>query len=433
MTRPFTFPRTPPDQLLLWAAAALVLLPFLLFSTPEYRQTGILLFSIAAIFLGPAVPAVRAIWGDRLMLAILGSLLFIHLFSFIGGIRNDEMALPAGWNGAQGLLGVIGIATLATLLLQPEWRRPAAWLALSLVLLLVAGSLTGFFIFIGWHLELSARNPFFEPGRLALVWPTRMLGMPLGQQFWTHANSAAYLFAAAWVLLVDSLHRRPRHATAGWILATALGIAIFLTASRGGLLMVAAALPFLLAFRPPLFALKTVAVIAASFALGFAGLKIKLEQLTPPPPAGQTPPPQNIPGTVHVSGIVERGSAGRLHSYQVLWEELQGARVFGHGLAATRLPFGSLNHEHSTYLATMRAGGIPSLAAHLFIAAIALWAGLRLARRGCRWPLLLSITIFTGLLFDRSTVIRLGGYDDFITHWLAVWIPVIHQARSSHT
>jgi hypothetical protein len=82
-------------------------------------------------------------------------------------------------------------------------------------------------------------------------------------------------------------------------------------------------------------------------------------------------------------------------------------------------------HEHSSYLATWRAGGWVALAAHLTALGIALQAGLELARRGCRWPLVLAVAVFAGLLFDRSTVFRSNGSDEFLTHWLAVWIPVL--------
>ncbi len=417
-----------PDRLLISAAAVLILLPLLLTSSPEYREVGLLAFGAIALLLAGKLPATREIIRNRPFLAVVLLLLLIHAFTFTGGVLHGETALRCASLAVSGLTGVLGVAVLASVLLQPKWRRTAGATALGLTVLLVTASLLGYLVFIAWQVELDTRTVHFDPRRLALIWPTRIFTMPLGQQFWNHTNDAAYLFAAAWAVLLDFLSRRPRFAPAGWVLSLLLAVAVFFTASRSGFLMIAAVLPFLLVFRPLSFSLKTLAMLALAFGLGFAGLEYKIQRISPPPPTGETPKPRDIPGTIHVTGIVNRGSAGRMEGYQKLWEELSGSRIAGRGFASNRLPIAHLMHEHSTYLATLRAGGIPSFLAHLAILAIAFYSAIILARRGCRWPLLFAVAVFTGLLFDRSTVIRLTGFDEFLTHWLAVWIPILRLA-----
>ncbi|MGL4401480.1 MAG: O-antigen ligase family protein, partial [Luteolibacter sp.] len=218
---------------------------------------------------------------------------------------------------------------------------------------------------------------------------------------------------------------RPRHAAAGWLLALLLAFAVFLTASRSAWVMVILALPPLLAFRPWGYALKVGALLAISGILGMATVMERAK----PASGSQTTPPADGSATIHLGALVERGSAGRSSAYQILWNDLEDHRWFGKGLAVTREPVAHLLHEHSSYMATLRGGGIIALAAHGMLLACAFRAAILLFRNGCRWPLLLAITVFSGLLFDRSTVFKLSGFDEFPMHWLAVWIPI---ARWSH-
>jgi hypothetical protein len=300
-----------------------------------------------------------------------------------------------------------------------------------MAVMLVVGSILGFFVFTRWHEELAKHTPHMDPRRLGLVWPTRFLSGDLGKHFWGHTNTAAYLFAAAWVVLVDALYRKPRFAIAGWSLALLLALAVFLTASRSAWVMVILALPPLLAFRGWRFPLQVGAILALAGILGLAGMNYTVERLAKPVASDKIARPEDIPGKIHLSGLIERGSSGRTSAYQSLWTELEGDHLFGQGLAVTRKPVAHLLHEHSSYLATLRGGGLLALAAHLALLGLALFAALQLARNGCRWPLLLAVAVFSGLLFDRSTVFRLTGCDEFPTHWLAVWIPLMMSARSA--
>lgn len=411
----------------------LVLMPWLFVCAPQYREATMLVFGIAAVGLGWFIPEVRRAACDRWVRRAIACLIVVQAASFVGGLRHGEPAVKALVAGFSGIVGVLGMGILTLLLLQPRWR-PWAWRTfVGVTVMLVVGSLLGFFVFTRWHEELAKLTPHMDPRRLGLVWPTRLLSGDLGRQYWDHTNTAAYLFAMAWVVVVDALFRRPKYALAGWLLALMLGVAVFSTASRSAWVMVILVVPPLLAFRGWRYLLQVAGLLALSGLLGFAGMNYTVERLAKPVASGKIAPPEDIPGKIHLSGLIERGSSGRTSAYQSLWSELEGDHLFGHGLAVTRKPIVHLLHEHSSYLATLRGGGLVALAAHLVLIGFALMAAVRLARNGCRWPLLLAVAVFSGLLFDRSTVFRLTGCDEFPTHWLAVWIPLMMAIRSARS
>ena len=76
-------------------------------------------------------------------------------------------------------------------------------------------------------------------------------------------------------------------------------------------------------------------------------------------------------------------------------------------------------------MATLRCGGLLALAGHALVLLSAGWCALRLLRRGLRWPAVLMTAALGGLLFDRSTVLCLTGNYEFISHWVAVLIPLV--------
>jgi O-antigen ligase len=415
------------DSMLVGMAVLLVLMPWLFISSPDYREVGVRIFGIVAICLAGSMPGLRAASRDGMVRTVLACIFVAYAASLIGGLHHGEPVGKSLLELVTGISGVLGMGMLIWVLLQPRWR-PWAWRTfIGLAVVLVVGSLLGFLVFNRWQADLSKVTPHMDTRRLSLVWGTRFLSGDLGRQFWAHANTAAYLFAAAWVVLMDALFRRPRHAWAGWALALLLATAVFLTASRSAWVMVILTLPPLLVFRGWRFSVQVAALLALAGILGFAATN----RTTKPPPGGLPAPAGGAPTEIHLGGLVERGSAGRLSAYQILWNDLEGDRFFGQGLAETRQPVAHLLHEHSTYLATLRGGGAIALAAHLVLIGCAFSAALLLARGGCRWPLLLAVAVFSGLLFDRSTVFRLTGFDEFPTHWLAVWIPLAMLIQQS--
>ena len=50
-----------------------------------------------------------------------------------------------------------------------------------------------------------------------------------------------------------------------------------------------------------------------------------------------------------------------------MWDDLAHHRAVGKGLEATGKPVGELLHEHSSILATLRAGGMFALAGHVLV------------------------------------------------------------------
>lgn len=410
-------------------AVLFLLLPWLFVSSPDYRQTTTSVFGVAVCCLGWFLPEVRRAAGLRWVRPVIACVFVVHLSSFAGGLRHGAPAARAMFDGLAGMAAVLGFGILTWVLSRTPWRpwTGRTWLAMAVIL--VVASILGFLVFHQWHDEISKLTPHMDQRRLALVWPTRLLSGELGWQFWSHTNTAAFLFAAFWVLVVDALFRRPKYAPAGWALALLLGTAIFLTASRSAWVMLIAALPLLLVFRGRRFPLQVGLLLGFSCLLGFAAMKHTVARLASPVTHGQPPPIEDIPGKIHVSGLIDRGSSGRMETYEALWADLDGDLLTGHGLSVTRSPILHLLHEHSSYLATLRGGGFPALAAHLFLIGISLLVALQLARRGCRWPLLFAVAVFSGLLFDRSTVFRVTGFEEFPTHWFAVWIPLAIHYR----
>lgn len=413
------------ETTLVGAAVLLLFLPWLFVSSPGYREVALLVFGIAAACLARFIPGLRAVVCERIVQVAIACIIVAHAASLVGGLLHGGSVGMAVIGCVTGISGILGTGALTWVLLRPRWRSWAWRTFIALTVVLVAGSLLGFLVFNQWQQDLARHTPHMDTRRLGLVWAPRLLSGELGRQFWDHANTAAFLFATAWVVLVDALFRRPKHAVAGWALALLLATAVFLTASRSAWVMVILALPPLLAFRTWRYALKVGILLALAGILGIAAVHQRTKSAT----GGQTAPPANPLATIHLGKLAERGSAGRLSAYQFLWNDLAGHRVFGHGLAVTRQPVAHLLHEHSTYLATLRGGGVSALAAHLVLLGCAFRAAILLARRGCRWPLLLAVTVFSGLLFDRSTVFKLSGFDEFPVHWLAVWIPLAKALR----
>jgi hypothetical protein len=413
------------ETTLVGAGVLLVLLPWLFVASPDYREVTLLVFGIAAACLVRLMPELRAAVHGRSVRLAVACVIIAHVASLIGGLHQGENAGMALIRAVTGISGILGVGALTWVLLRPRWR-PWAWRTfIMLAVVLVVGSLLGFLCFNQWQVDLARHTPHMDTRRLSLVWAPRLLSGELGRQFWAHANTAAFLFAVAWVVLADALFRRPKHAASGWVLSLLLATAVFLTASRSAWMMVVLALPALLAFRTWRYALQVGAVLALAGMLGIAAVS----QQPKPAPGNAAAPPSDLSASIHLGQLAERGSAGRLSAYQILWDDLEGHRLFGRGLAVTREPVAHLLHEHSTYLATLRGGGMTALAAHLILIGCAFRAAILLSRGGCRWPLLLAITVFSGLLFDRSTVFKLSGFDEFPVHWFAVWIPL---AMRSH-
>lgn len=406
------------ERLLVWVVAVLVVGSALLWSSPEYRERHLLLASVIATFqarrrLGPLLQGM-----GRAGICFLSGLLLVHAASWLGGVRQGDSMLLAGARGLEGIIGVLGLAVLAVVLLEPRWRRFGKWTALGVLGLLLAGSYVGFFAGADRFIPLGKYSFHFDQMRMVLIWPTRLLTWPLGQLAWEHTNYAAFFFALGMALLLEHIGGGGK-GRGWWCLGGLLGAGVFLTASRNGWLMLLVAVPLVLVRRSPRFTLKTLALLAVSIGLGYLCLKAKLIL---------SPPVTNVPAvvmTIHGRDLVERGSSGRLEIYQLILEEIKETRLCGKGLGAVGGPVGQLEHEHSTYMATLRGGGWVGFAGHLLVIGSAVWAAWGLVRRGVRWPAVLLVTVLGGLMFDRSTVIGLSGNYEFIAHWAAVLLPLL--------
>lgn len=437
-------------------AGVLIVASHLLWSSPEYRQQQLLLASLLALlaFWPVLWPVLRhSGWHG---LALGSGLLLAHGASWLGGLwHGGGIASPTA-AAAQGLVAVVGLAVLVAVLADPRWHRPLKWTAFGVLALITLGSLVGYFVSIERFIVLGDYSRFFDTLRLALIWPTRMLSAGFGQIAWDNANYAAFYFALALVLILESIAPGTRRRGIRWFWCVVLSAEVYLTASRGGGLMVVLALPIILVGRPPRFAAKALLAVLVGIVCGYGGLQVKIALLQEPPapePVSVRPPaaePKPQPATApktppvaakpvqpspapkpelttatHSTKYFSRASAGRVKLYRILWRDMAGSRMCGKGLATTGQSISYLNHEHSTFMATLRGGGLIALAGHALVLAAAASAAWRLLRRGLRWPAVLLVATIAGLLFDRSSVIALTGNYEFIAHWVAVLIPVL--------
>jgi hypothetical protein len=319
--------------------------------------------------------------------------------------------------------------------------------------MVLAASLIGYVARFEEIIPLGGDAFWFDPTRLAAWWPSRLLTACHGQIAWENANYAAYYFGLAMALALEPLAGgTARRRWWRWMLVGLLAAALFLTASRMGALMVVLALPVVLAGRSPRFALRLALVAGVGALCGYLLLTSKVRTLAQeaqarataeaaqraaatsaakpadkPPASAQPPaPPEKIPTKeIHTTRYFERASSGRTKIYRTLWDEGRDARWCGLGLAAAGRDILHLNHEHSSYMATLRGGGLLGVAGHVMVLLAAAWSAWLLLRRGLRWPAVLVLAGLGGLLFDRSTVWALTGNYEFPAHWLAVWVPLL--------
>ncbi len=434
------------------AAASLFLLggSWFLWSSPEYREHHLVLFSLLAlpgfgVFVWPL--ARRAGW--RFWLAV-GGVGLAHGAAWLGGVGHGASLWSAAAAAGKGLLGVAGVGVLAALWLRTRRRVWLKSVGLSMLLMVLLASLVGYMVVFEKFLPLGGDAKWFDPNRMAALWPSRLLTACHGQMVWENANFAAYYFGLALVLVWESL------AAAGgrgrvwrWVLSGALVCALFLTASRMGGLMVALALPVVFFGRPPRFALRAALAAGVGLVCGYLMLTSKVGEMerererkaaaaaveaakrkasgADRKPAAREQ--DRIPSkAAHTSKYFERASAGRTTAYKALWEEGAEARCCGLGLAATGKDILNLNHEHSSYMATLRGGGLLACAGHLLTLLATAWSCWLLLRRGVRWPVVFALAALGGLLFDRSSVWVLTGFYEFPAHWLALWLALLVSA-----
>ena len=407
----------------------LIIGPQLLFSSPEYRcEPRLWAFSICSllawrIFSKPLRPL-----GKLTMAAVVG-LLIAHVASWIGGIQHGVSIGAASMQAVQGLIAVLGLAAMVTTFLEPKWRRLGKFLIVPLLVAILASSYFCYFLQIDQLIPMGRYPQFFEPTRLVFIWPLRIPFHWAGQIGWEHANHAAFVFAVAMVMIIEYLAvRKSSRSWPWWLLALFLGSAVFLTGSRSAWLMLLAAVPLVVYRRPKSFVIPTALVLCGALACGIASLKMKEALLVEAAGAavGTNAVPAGVPKRdLHLEGLLERKSAGRVSAYQSFWEHFQDSKVFGRGLSATGKPIVQLMHEHSSFIATFRGGGFVALAAHILILVASIILASRLFSEGNRWPLALLVVVLPGLLFDRGNVFILSGRYEFLFHWIAVLTPLL--------
>lgn len=363
------------------------------------------------------------------MKLVVGGVAVVYLSSIYGGWRYEGQLGKQILLAAQGFLGIFGFAVLISTLMKPEWHRLIKRFGLGLLILLLGASFIVFLLPVESSLPMGPPNIYFNASRISLIWPLRIL---TEQIVWEHTNFAGFIFAVALVVILEFLSRRSSvRSWPWWLLVLFLATAVFLSASRSAMVMVALALPMIAIRRGWPLLLKIAATFILAVGLGTVCLKINHAKFnterSSTPSDLPAPPEQDLHGT----GLIQRGSSGRTHIYEVLWNDLKGSRTFGQGLGITGTAVAHVNHEHSSYLATLRGGGFIAVAGHFMILGTSLWSAFRLYQKNIRWPLVLLTAVLAGLLFDHRSVFKMSGRHDFISHWTAVLLPLLITLRST--
>ncbi|MBX3739769.1 MAG: hypothetical protein KF712_02160 [Akkermansiaceae bacterium] len=460
-------PRNYVSNWIIGISFALLVLPFIFFSSASWiAWPRLAALVLSLVLMRRAFP--HGLPGSLKAMAVI--LLVIFASAWTGGMLNREIPEMETFMAVEGILAICGFTVFIKAVLSTGWSRFASRTFIVIAVVLLACSLAGYFMPIERMITMGPLT-YFDTTRLILIWPTKMVMSWAGQLGWGHANHAGLIFGISFILILEHLaSAEARHRKAWWLTALGFGAALFLTGSRGALLMIVPCLAVIMFRRGWLWNMRCTALCLAAFALGFGALAAKRElirrdipvsetspspqlpspqlpspqlpspqlpppqlpppQLPPPQlPPPQLPPPQlpppQLPPDHHLKGLVKRGSAGRVGAYMTLRDELKGSLWFGRGLSQNNRPLSHLLNEHSSYLATLRGGGVIALIGHGALLAFATVAAVRLSLRGTRWPLLLLAAVATGILFDRGSVFLVNASYEFPFHWAAVLLPVL--------
>jgi|GEM_PF-2034370 len=418
-------PRQPMLNSIIAISFALLVLPFIFFSSTSWiawpRLAGLVLaLALARKAFPQGLPA-----NLKAMASVLA---VIFASAWTGGLLNGELPENETFMAVEGMLAIGGFGVLTMAILSSGWSTVVLRTLTTIAVVLLVCSLAGYFLPIQRMVTMGPLT-YFDPTRLVLIWPTKMAMSWAGQIGWGHANHAGLLFGVSFILTLEHLaSSATRRRTAWWLLALGFGAALFLTGSRGALLMIVSCLPVILFRRGWAWGARCAALCVAAFALGVGTLQLKEHLMIREAPVSESSPSPQPPPDYHLEGLVKRGSAGRMGAYATLQGELDGSLWFGRGLSQNNRPLSHLLNEHSSYLATLRGGGIIASAGHIILLAIAATAAFRLFLRGTRWPLLLLAAVTTAILFDRGSVFLVNASYEFPFHWAAVLLPVLMAA-----
>lgn len=434
MTRPAEKAAQTPDRIngvsgwVVGLSLILLIVPLLFFSSSSWiawpRLAGtVLSLWIARKVFPEGLPRIL-----KVMAAIIAAIL---LSSWVGGWLNGELLEMESFLLLEGLSAIFGFTILlAAVLKSPDWSRTVIKSLTAIVLMLLACSLPVYFI---PHEKLIPAESlrYFDATRLLLIWPTRLMMSWAHQLGYEHTNHAGLIFGVAFILAMDrlasgNLQRR----RVWWAASVGLGMALFLTGSRSSLLMLAPCVPLILFHRGWKRWGICAVLIIASLALGAGALRVKEALIIRNAPVSSTSEIVKPQVDHHFKGLVKRGSSGRMAAYKTLREELSGSAWTGRGLSQNHRPLAHLKSEHSSYLATLRGGGIIALSGHLMLVCISGFAAIRLYSGGVRWPILLFAAVTTNLLFDRGSVFLINASYEFIFHWAALMLPPLLYASS---
>lgn len=121
--------------------------------------------------------------------------------------------------------------------------------------------------------------------------------------------------------------------------------------------MVMLGMPLVVAWRPPGFAARVLALLVLGVVCGHGGLRAKQAMIVKAATEQadeKTAETAMRRAAAHNKNYLRRADSGRLRAYRELWRENQESPWFGRGLAAANKPLLYLNQEHSSILTTLR-------------------------------------------------------------------------------
>ncbi|WAC21766.1 hypothetical protein OVA24_10250 [Luteolibacter sp. SL250] len=418
-------PRNHASDWIIGISFSLLVIPFIFFSSASWIAWP----RLAALALSWLLA--RKVFPDGLPGTLKGMgvvLLGIIVSTWTGGMFNREVPELETFMALEGLLAIGGSVVFIKAVLSSRWPRILNRTFIIIASVLLVCSMVGYFLPVQRMITMGPLT-YFDTTRLILIWPTKLAMSWAGQIGWGHANHAGLIFGISFILILERLASGGSHPKkTWWLLALAFGVALFLTGSRGALLMIAPCLPILIFRRGWVRGIRCTALCLTALLVGIGALAVKKNLLLQEAYAVEATHPQQPPPDHHLKGLVKRGSAGRLGAYSTLRDELDGSLWFGRGLSQNNRPLAHLLNEHSSYLATLRGGGIIALTGHLALLAIAAVAAFQLSLEGTRWPLLLLAAVTTAILFDRGSVFLVNASYEFPFHWAAVFLPVLIAA-----
>jgi O-antigen ligase len=378
-----------PDQARRWSLPNVVFATYTLFLAGFYFVPNAVdnyKFYIAAVFL-PGVFLLPQTFQRCLRSPIWLSLLVYLGYMLLSSLWSADFSQTILWRDARYTAYILGFILLTLYWFERNRQLPDAIMeAVTLVVILAA---------------VVAIATFEDLQLLPVLTENRMVGLGITD----NPNPSAFTYGFFGVIALDYA-RRHWGEKLGYVHAAGFFVILLftvLTQSNTGLLALATAcaLLFLLDHRPAPPAVFIALVLGFSAALYLAWALGMLGSAT------------------------DLGFINRLPIWQHILEQWQHAPIFGYGYQPTPIlwPDGkpsALNYAHSSFLSTLRDGGLVGLVLLLIVYGFALRAALRMVFtvRRARYLCLFTLGVICVLVDTNQVITRPREL------WIILWLPL---------